>query len=168
MSLLSRFGDLIRLSGYDGALSSKDKPLTEDGKELLDPTPMAPPIGYRRQPSLAEQIREAVRSEALRQALEEGVETFEEADDFNVGDDFDPRTPYETEFDVPVSELQRRAAAEAAEADPEAEATPPAPKDFKAPKGRARPENAPPSEGAPRKRGAEQVPPPKQLDLEGE
>lgn len=74
----------------------------ESGRELNDPTPVSPPLNYKRAPSLAEQIREMVRSEALAQALRsQGVETFEEADDFDVGDDFDPSSPYEANFDLP-------------------------------------------------------------------
>lgn len=88
----------------------KNKPLTPDGRELLDPTPMAPPVGYKRQPSLAEQIREMVRSERLAADLEAaGYETFDEAEDFEIGDDYDPTSPYEQHFDpTPVAELRRR------------------------------------------------------------
>lgn len=84
--------------------------LDEFGREVLDSTPMQPPIGYHRTPSLAEQIRSMVRSEKLAlEAEAAGAETFEEADDFDVGDDFDPTSPYEQEFDpVPIGELKRR------------------------------------------------------------
>lgn len=79
-----------------------------DGSESLDPTPMAPPVGYRRQPSLAEQIREMVRSEKLAQELAAtGAETFEEADDFDVEDEFDPSTPWENDFDPAVRDMIR-------------------------------------------------------------
>lgn len=71
-----------------------------DGRELMDPTPIAPPIGYKKSPSIAEQIRTMIRSEHLRQEAERaGYETFEEADDFDVGDDFDPKSPYEEVFE---------------------------------------------------------------------
>lgn len=78
--------------------------------EHVDPRPMAPPVGFKRQPSLSEQIRDMVRSERLRQEVEAaGVETFDEADDFYIEDDPpDPNTPYETNFEVPVAELRRR------------------------------------------------------------
>jgi hypothetical protein len=85
--------------------------LDENGAEVNDPTPVAPPVGYVKQPSLAEQIREMVRSEKLRQAAEEaGAETFEEADDFEVGDDYDPSTPYENDYDPPISEIVKEVA----------------------------------------------------------
>lgn len=107
----------------------------EKGHELPDATPIAAAIGYTRQPSLAEQIRQMVRSERLAQeAAAMGAETFEEADDFEVGDpaDFLPGTPYEQDFDpVPVSELKaRKKKAEEAEAAP-----PPEPNSEKKPTG---------------------------------
>lgn len=98
--------------------SAQEQYLDARGRELPDPTPIAPPIGYRRQPSLAEQIRQMVRSEKLAQELDaRGVETFEEADDFDVGDDYDPQSPYEATFEpTPIPELRRRQAeAEAAD-----------------------------------------------------
>ena len=80
----------------------KGKPLSPGGFEVPDPTPVAPPVGYVRHVPLAEQIRNMVRSEALRQAAEQaGAETFEEADDFDV-EDFDPRSPYEEVFEPPI------------------------------------------------------------------
>lgn len=91
----------------------------EKGEELPNPVPVAPPIGYKKQPSMVEMIRNMVRSEQLRHAAEKsGHESFEDADDFDVGDDIDPKAPYEAEFEpTPVDELRRRAS--------EAERTPP-------------------------------------------
>lgn len=72
----------------------------EEGREILDGTPIAPPIGYKPTKSIAEQVREMVRSEHLRLAAESaGMETFEEADDFDVGDDYDPSSPFELIFE---------------------------------------------------------------------
>lgn len=83
--------------GYLGAL------------QHVDPTPMAPPVGYQKHIPLHLQIREMVRSEALRQAAEENdLETFEEADDFDIPDDdvpFDPKSPYENDFDPTIREM---------------------------------------------------------------
>lgn len=83
----------------------------EHGREIPDPTPMQPPIGYNRQPSLAEQMRAMILSEQLAQeARAAGHETFEEADDFDVGDDFDAErhSPYEANFD-PMTPQERAA-----------------------------------------------------------
>lgn len=80
--------------------------LNTDGAEVLDPTPMAPPLGYNPQPSIFDQVRMMILSDKLRQAAEEsGMETFEEADDFEVGDDFDPHSPWENDFDPPIKEI---------------------------------------------------------------
>lgn len=85
------------------AIPAADLRYDGSGHELVSPLPMAPPVGYKKTPSLSDQIREMVRSERLAQAAaEQGFETFEEADDFEIGD-FDPSSPYEIDFD-PVPE----------------------------------------------------------------
>lgn len=124
--------------------------LDEMGRLMPDPVPLEPPIGYVRQPSLAEQIREMVRSERLRQEMDAaGVETFDESDDFDVGDDYDPSSPYEADFE-PLSDVRaRKDAAEAAEA---AAAAPPPTKDLIEEK-----PSKPPKKGAT---------PPVQMDIE--
>lgn len=110
------------------------------GRERLDPTPMAPPVGYNPQPSLMDQIRIAVRQENFRRSVEAaGFETFEEGDDFDVPDDVpDPHTPYEAHFDPPpapkpapppIPEGKGGAEAAGSQKDPPAPApAPPAPK----------------------------------------
>lgn len=77
----------------------KNPNINEHGQEILDPKPMEIPVGFTRPPTLQEQIQRFVRIEASRLAAKEGLETFEEADDFAVGDDYDPSSPYELEFD---------------------------------------------------------------------
>lgn len=100
--------------------------LDADGREVPNPTPMAPPLGYKRTPSLAEQIRQMVRAEKFSQDIaNQGLETFEEADDFDIGDDFDPHSPYEADFE-PVRSLKDKAAREAAEAQAGGAGIPPA------------------------------------------
>lgn len=86
----------------------KGRRYDDAGRYYPDPTPIAPPVGYKRSPTIAEQIRTMVRSEALRQhADREGMDTFEEADDLDIGDDYDPRSPWEEqfegEFDLPLT-----------------------------------------------------------------
>lgn len=58
-----------------------------DMKEKPDPTPIE--VGVPAPPSLAELVRRAVQFEVSGKALDQGVETFEEADDFEVDDDLD-------------------------------------------------------------------------------
>lgn len=93
----------------------KAKGLHQDGSPVLDPTPMAPPIGYKKSPSMVEIVRDMVRGERLRQeALESGHETFEDAEDFDVGDDPEQlRSPYENEFDPPLQEMLKAGEIEA-------------------------------------------------------
>lgn len=80
-----------------------------NGDEVLSPVPMAPPVGYRREPSMVERIRSMVRSEHVRlAALQAGQETFEEADDFEIGDDYDPASPYEEVFEPVDYEARQR------------------------------------------------------------
>lgn len=82
--------------------------LDQEGREILDTTPIAPPIGFHKEPSMFEYMREMIRSARLAEEAEAaGLETFEEADDFDVADDFDPSTPYENDFDPSVRELHK-------------------------------------------------------------
>lgn len=81
--------------------------LNPDGTQKLDPTPIAPPIGYKKAPSMVEIVRDMVRSERLAaEAAAMGHETFEESEDFDVGDE-DPlmRSPWENDFDPPLEQL---------------------------------------------------------------
>lgn len=96
------------------------------GREVPDPVPVAPPVGYHRQPTMVEHIRNLVRSEHLRQAAEAaGLESFEDADDFDVPDDLVPVSAYEVPDDLepPASLRKKKDAAEKAAA--EAVAKPP-------------------------------------------
>lgn len=72
--------------------------LDKAGHEVVSSVPVAVPLGYRRPPSLAEQVKSMVRNELSRAATEQGLESFEEADDFDIGDDA-PKSPYELDFD---------------------------------------------------------------------
>lgn len=93
----------------DGTIISD---LDEAGAEVLDTTPMAPPIGFKPgSKTMMEIVREMVISEKLAQdARSAGYETFEEAEDFDVDDDYDPHTPYENDFDPTISELREAVA----------------------------------------------------------
>lgn len=136
MSILSR----LRSKYSDVMFSPKDRTVTdpdglvlsshdEDGREILDDTPMAPPVGLSRTPPMWEVIQQMIRSERLAAlAAEAGAETFEEADDFDIPDDpfNDPATPYENDFDPTVSELKAaHAASKKAAADPKIAESPP-------------------------------------------
>lgn len=73
--------------------------LTDDGREIPDSTPMAPPIGFKRQPPLHERIRAMVQHEYARAREQGEFETPEEADDFRIpGDDDGGDDPREGRF----------------------------------------------------------------------
>lgn len=86
----------------------------EDGLEYGDPIPKAPPAGVGGAMSTNEMIKLMIERELSRRAHEEGFESFEEAEDFEVDDDpLDPHTPYEAVFDPeppPVEEKKDGAA----------------------------------------------------------
>lgn len=74
--------------------------LDENGHEVPDPTPLAIPVGAKKPESLEERIRRLVRSERFGNAMsEQGFETFEESEDFDIEDDPVTNTPYEEFFD---------------------------------------------------------------------
>lgn len=102
--------DKPRMPLSDYVLKLMRKLQTIGGDELPSDVPVAPPVGYRREPSMVEHIRAMVRSEHLRIAAEQaGLESFEEADDFDVPDEDEPLSAYEMADDYePVSEFRRR------------------------------------------------------------
>lgn len=115
-------------------LMHKGRAMTVDGAELPDPTPMAPPVNYKRQPSMFEIVREQMRRQAAELAAATGAESEEEADDFDVGDDDELRTQYEV-YDQSIDELReelRLPPQSAASADDERPAGP-EPKETKSP-----------------------------------
>lgn len=100
MSQFNEFGHRVkpRISVGEYVAKLLGRRTTDDGREIVSSVPVAPPIGYQKQPSMIEHIRNMVRSEQLRQAAEEaGAESFEEADDFDIEDD--PFPVGSSEFD---------------------------------------------------------------------
>lgn len=72
----------------------------ERGEELLDPTPVRARIPLQAHERLEVKIARMLNSAKIREEfMRSGIETFEEADDFDVGEDMDPETPYERDFD---------------------------------------------------------------------
>lgn len=70
------------------------------GWEVPDPRPVELPIGMTRPETVEQMIQRMVRGRLSDLAEEQGYETFDEANDFDVEDEtFDPDTPYEVEFD---------------------------------------------------------------------
>lgn len=115
-------------------LYPRDLRLDELGRENPDPRPLAPPLGHVKQDSLQDLMRQMIVSHQLAQeAAAVGAETFEEADDFDIGDDYDPTSPYEQEFEGGLlpdpepssSESPSEAAAAASPAQPESPSSEP-------------------------------------------
>lgn len=79
--------------------SVQSQHLNEAGQELPNPVPLSPPVGYVKPISIADQIREAIR-QASFEAQMAGLETEEEANDFDVGEDFMPTSPWENDFEI--------------------------------------------------------------------
>lgn len=60
----------------------------KEGREIPDPKPVEVPLDFRRPPDIHELIARYVRSEAFKARAEaQGMETEEEANDFDVGGD---------------------------------------------------------------------------------
>lgn len=78
--------------------SVQSRYLDEQGREIPNPTPMQPPVGYKRRPTIAEQMRQMIR-QASYEAGQAGAETEEEANDFDVGEDMEPTSPWENDFE---------------------------------------------------------------------
>lgn len=73
----------------------------ELGREVPDPRPVSVPHGWQRPLTLQEEIRRYIRVEMSKQAAQDGEETFEEADDFDVEDEDDLASPYEIPEGLP-------------------------------------------------------------------
>lgn len=85
----------------DGDLSGGHKAsLDSAGREIPDSRRPRLPIGFKKPESLAEQVQRLVRTHLSEHAQEQGAESFEDADDFDIDDDdSDPFSPYEMDFD---------------------------------------------------------------------
>lgn len=105
---------------------------TRSRYEISDPVPMAPPLGYQETPDLIDQIRMMIRQENWASDNSPIDETFEEADDFDVGDDIDPQSPYEDDFEPRVF-VKAPTAAERSELEAGVEPITPPPSDKVAP-----------------------------------
>lgn len=120
--------DIVHSVGdaMDDVFKTTDKynRFSEDNKEILNPTPVQPPLGYKPSKSLAEQIREQVR--ALKHLDDTEPETEDEADDFEIEEDPIPHSRWENDLIPSIKET--RARARELEKQARLYAAPPAPK----------------------------------------
>lgn len=82
-----------KLAEVESSLSKRY--LDQYGREQPDPTPVAPPVGYKKVPTMVDHVRALVAHELSQAAAAAGHESFEEANDFDVGEEYEPETPYE-------------------------------------------------------------------------
>lgn len=94
--------------------TDKENRHDENGREILNPTPMQPPLGYKKTLSLSEQIRQQVR--AFKHMEDNEPETEEEADDFEIEDDPQPESRWENDMIPSIKESRARLRALEAEA----------------------------------------------------
>lgn len=87
--------------------TDKQNRFDENGHEILNPTPVAAPLGYKPTLSLAEQIRLQVRQ--LKQLDDMEPETEEEADDFEIDEDPQPQSRWENDMIPSIKETRSRA-----------------------------------------------------------
>lgn len=83
----------MKNSGWSDSPKDGAAVLLEDGREVLNPLPLAPPIGYVQAPTMMQIMEQMLRTKAI--LADEEVDTPEEADDFDIADEFDPRSVYE-------------------------------------------------------------------------
>lgn len=112
MSKLTPFEKLIAQYGDNTyPHRTQHRRYTKDGHEIMDPTPIAPPLGYDPNPSMFDIVRLEILKNNLRQLhLEQQWEneTIEEADDFDVDDEFPMESRWENDYDPSIKELTRR------------------------------------------------------------
>lgn len=85
----------------------KEKGLDPEGQPVFDPTPMAPPIGYKKQPSIFDQVRDAMKAHQLEE-LEQLQESLDDAEDYEIDDDPpDPASKWEMGSQYSLSELKQ-------------------------------------------------------------
>lgn len=65
----------------------------EKGEHVPDPRPVEWPTGLRRPLSIQDEIKRFIRHELSMKARDEGIETFQEADDFDTAEDPDLLLP---------------------------------------------------------------------------
>ena len=63
--------------------------LDSKGKEITDPNPLQPTVPIKKQESIQDLIQKYVRGTLSNKAADDGIETFEESQDFDVENDFD-------------------------------------------------------------------------------
>lgn len=105
--------------------------LLQDGRELLNPVPVAPPISIssNTEPSVNDLVERALKRHFEQLKADDEIDTLEDADDFGEDEDFVPISQFEIMLReeapaIPVGDVSEEAIADVAEAEA---ALPPAP-----------------------------------------
>ena len=85
---------------YSNPVWERFKSIFKNGRRSMDDTPIELPAGYTAPLTLEQKMARIMRDQRVLARLEqEGLETFDEADDFNVGDDDDDDYVWENDPD---------------------------------------------------------------------
>lgn len=92
---------------YENPVWAKFKRLFNNGRRIMDDTPIELPVGYVQPLTLEEKMARIMRNQRLMEELDkQGFETFEEADNFDCGED-DDDYEYGNDFDAANIQAQR-------------------------------------------------------------
>lgn len=72
--------------------------LLPDGREVLNPVPMAPPVGFKEEDSMMEVMEKMIKRHLHGLRDEDELDSVEDALDFDVPDDLDIVSPYDVEM----------------------------------------------------------------------
>jgi hypothetical protein len=76
----------------------------DPNKEHISDKPVAVPLGCSKPESLHKTMQRLFKQMQDEALANQALESPEDADDFDVGDDFDPQSPYEYDFDPALKE----------------------------------------------------------------
>lgn len=94
--------------------------IDENYHEVPNPRPDEIVVS-KRPPSLQQQIQRLVRTELSNQVAQQGAETWEEANDFDIPEELDPISGYEIEDMIPEEPIQEVEPEPETPAEPETE-----------------------------------------------
>lgn len=90
--------DAMEAAGWSDDPGTGKAVILPDGREVLNPTPMAPPLNYVQEESVTDRLHQMLLKEQARRDMLAGLEeSAEEAQDFDIEDEYDIQfvTPYE-------------------------------------------------------------------------
>lgn len=93
--------DAMAAAGWSADPGTGKAIILEDGREVVSPMPVAPPIGYNSEPSIMDRLSQMLEARLAGLRGDDVLdESDEEANDFDVPDpeDFQPRSVYEIEL----------------------------------------------------------------------